>query len=76
MYLHVDVFAAPAVVSLLVPFASPDEAISANFLGDDGQGHSSYSIAAGTASGAFTNTAPVNGTSGEQVIRLTRMIHS
>ncbi|EJF58983.1 hypothetical protein DICSQDRAFT_138879 [Dichomitus squalens LYAD-421 SS1] len=55
------VLAAPAVVSLLVPFALPDEAISASFLGDDGQGHSSYALGVGAASGAFTNTATING---------------
>ena len=60
---YTDVFAAPSVLSAVVPFASPDAAIAANFLGDDGQGHSSYSLAAGTASGAFTNTVPVDGTS-------------
>ncbi|TBU24119.1 hypothetical protein BD311DRAFT_38949 [Dichomitus squalens] len=61
------VLAAPAVVSLLVPFALPDEAISASFLGDDGQGHSSYALGVGAASGAFTNTATINGTSGKHV---------
>ena len=65
---YTDVFAAPSVLSAVVPFASPDAAIAANFLGDDGQGHSSYSLAAGTASGAFTNTAPVEGTSGPHAL--------
>ena len=63
---RIDVYAAPAIVSLAIPGVSPDEAISANFLGVDGTGAEeaiSWSLAPGTASGSFTNTAPIDGTS-------------
>ncbi len=51
-----------AVVSLLVPFADPDNAITANFLGTDAEGHTSWSLGVGTTSGSFTNTNFLGGT--------------
>ncbi|KAI1782957.1 hypothetical protein LXA43DRAFT_1103196 [Ganoderma leucocontextum] len=45
-----------AVVSLVIPFADPDEAITANFLGTDAEGHTSWSLGPGVTSGSFTNT--------------------
>ena len=61
MTLRADV--SGAVVSLLVPFADPDNAITANFLGTDSEGHTSWSVGAGSPSGSFTNTNFIGGTS-------------
>ncbi|PIL26068.1 hypothetical protein GSI_11822 [Ganoderma sinense ZZ0214-1] len=45
-----------AVVSLLVPLADGDEAVTGQFLGTDAAGHTSWSLGPGVPSGAFTNT--------------------
>lgn len=52
--LNIDV--SGAVVSLLVPFADPDNAVTANYLGTDAEGHTSWSVGVGVTSGSFTNT--------------------
>ncbi|PIL26194.1 hypothetical protein GSI_11949 [Ganoderma sinense ZZ0214-1] len=51
-----------AVVSLLVPFADPDNAVTANYLGTDAEGHTSWSVGVGVTSGSFTNTDFIPGT--------------
>ncbi|KAM5537331.1 hypothetical protein V8D89_009061 [Ganoderma adspersum] len=51
-----------AVVSLLVPFADPDNAVTANYLGTDAERHTSWSVGVGVTSGSFTNTNFIPGT--------------
>lgn len=60
---HSDIGVSGAVVSLLVPLANPDEAITAQFLGTDAEGHTTWSLGPGAPSGAFTNTDAAAGMS-------------
>ncbi|KAM5538862.1 hypothetical protein V8D89_007584 [Ganoderma adspersum] len=45
-----------AVVTLLVPAAAPNQALSGKYLGTDTEGHTSWSVGPGSPSGSFTDT--------------------
>lgn len=51
-----------ALVTLLVPAAAADQALSGKYLGTDTQGHTSWSVGPGSPSGSFTDTDFPGGT--------------